>query len=88
MRQARTAPAAEAAHNDDEQSFQDEAPNPPLAPPVRRKGRPRATAAQRREQQPQAKQVALEIDPIVFAAGMARIDQGLAALNQAMPLVQ
>ena len=28
------------------------------------------------------------MDPVAFAAGMARINQGLAALNQAMPLVQ
>ena len=83
MRRARTAPAAEAAHNDDDQSFQAEAP----APPVRRRGRPRAVAQRQTLEQP-VEPVALEIDPTVFAVGMAGINQGLVALNQAMPLVQ
>ena len=91
MRRARDAPAAEAA-DEAEQSFQDEA----LAPAPRRRGRrrrrgrgrPRMAPAQEIEQELAVEPEAPQVDPAVFAAGMAGINQGLAALNQAMPLVQ
>ena len=47
------------------------------------RGRARAAAAKQPDQLPPE----LEI-PAAFATGMAGINQGLAALNQAMPLVQ
>ena len=91
MRRARDAPAAEAA-DEAEQSFQDEA----LAPAPRRRGRrrcrgrgrPRMAAAQEIEQEPVVEPEAPQVDLTIFAAGMTGINQGLAALNQAMPLVQ
>ena len=88
-RRAQDAPTTEAA-DVDEQSFQDEA----LAPAPRRRercrgrGRPRAAVAQELEQEPPVELVAPEVDPVAFATGMTSINQGLAALNQAMPLVQ
>ena len=78
---------AEAVNNDNEQSLHDEAPNPSPAPPVRRRGIPRAVAQRQVLEQP-TEPVAPEIDPTVFTAGMAGINQGLVALNQAMLLVQ
>ena len=91
MRRARHAPAAEAA-DEDEQSFQDEV----FVPAPRRRGRgrgrgrgrPRIAEAQGVEPEPADEPIAPEVDPAVFAAGIAGINQGLVALNQAMPLVQ
>lgn len=85
MRRVRNALTIEAA-DDGEQSFQGEA-HPP-APPRRRRGRPRSVVASEQEQQLQVEPEALELDPTAFVAGMAGINQGLVALNQAMPLVQ
>ena len=82
----RNASAADVANSEGEQSFQNEAL--PLVPPRRRRGRPRAATTQGQEQQPQVEHEVLEIDLIAFVAGMAGINQGLYALNQAMPLVQ
>ena len=83
-RRARNAPTAEVAEGD-EQSFQGEAPPTPLH---RRRGRPRVVAAQEQEQYPWVEQEAPELDPIAFVASMIGINQGLAALNQAIPVVQ
>ena len=90
-RRARDAPAAEAA-DDAEQSFQDEV----FVPAPRRIGRgrgrgrvrPQPTVAPEVEQETPVEPEAPQVDPAVFAAGMAGINQSLAALNQAMPLVQ
>ena len=91
MRRARHAPAAEAA-DEDEQSFQDEifipAPRRRGRSRGRGRGRPRVIEAQGVEPELADEPVAPEVDPVVFAASMAGINQGLAALNQAMPLVQ
>ena len=89
MRRARDAPAADAA-DVDEQFFQNEAfaPAPRRRGRGRGRGRHRAVTAQELEQEPSVEPVVLEVDPAAFAAGMAGIHQGLAALNQAMPLVQ
>ena len=91
MRRAQDAPAAEAA-DEAEKSFQDEA----LALAPRRRGRgrgqgrgrPRMAPAQEIEQEPTVEPEAPQVDPTVFVAGMVGINQGLAALNQAIPLVQ
>ena len=85
-RRAQNAPTAKAVE-EGEQSFHGEVP--PIPPRKRKgRGRPRAAVAQEVEQEPPVEQEALEVDPTVFAAGMVRINQGLATLNQAMPLVQ
>ena len=88
MRRARHAPAAEAA-DEDEQSFQDEvyipAPRRRGRGRGRGRGRPRVAEAQGIEPEPADEPVVPELDP---AAGMAGINQGLVALNQAIPLVQ
>ena len=44
--------------------------------------------AQEIEQELAVEPEAPQVDPAIFAAGMIGINQGLAALNQAMPLVQ
>ena len=86
MRRACAAPAADAAFEneiDDDQSVQDEIPPAPRRRGRGRgRGRVRAAAAQQPDQLPPE----LEI-PATFATGMAGINQGLAALNQVMPLV-
>ena len=91
MRRTRQAPAAEAA-DEDEQSFQDEV----FVPAPRRRGRgrgrgrgrPRVVEAQGVEPELADEPVVPEVDPAAFAASMTGINQGLAALNQAMHLVQ
>ena len=83
--------AAEAV-DDVEQYFQDEA----LAPAPRHRGRgrgrgrvrPQPVAAPEVEQEPLAGPEVPEVSPAVYAVGIAGINQSLAALNQAMPLVQ
>ena len=82
-RRAQNAPATEAAV-EDEQSFQDKI----FVPAPRCRGRPRVAEAQEVEPEPADEPIAPEVDPAVFAAGMAGINQGLAALNKAMPRVQ
>ena len=47
----------------------------------------RAAAAQQPDQLPPEPEIPA-VDPAAFATGMVGINQGLAALNQAMPLVQ
>ena len=47
----------------------------------------RAAAAQQHDQLPPEPEIPA-VDLAAFATGMADINQGLAALNQAMPLVQ
>ena len=85
-RRAQNVPAAEPAE-EGEHSFQGEVP--PEQPRRRRgRGRPRMAPAQEIEQEPAVEPEAPQVDPVVFVAGMAGINQGLAALNQAMPLVQ
>ena len=88
MRRARNAPAAQAADGN-EQSFQDKVFIP--APRYRCRGRgggmPRVAEDQEVEPEPADEPIAPEVDPAAFAAGMTGINQGLAALNQAMPLV-
>ena len=87
MRQARAAPAADAAYGNeigDDQSIQDEIP-----PAPRRRGRGRGRGRVRAAAAPQPDQLPTEPEiPAAFATDMAGINQGLAALNQAMPLVQ
>ena len=92
MRRARAAPAADAAFEDDigeNQSVRDEIP-----PAPRRRGRgrgrvrPQPVAAPEVEQEPLVEPEAPEIDPAVYAADIVGINQGLAALNRAMLLVQ
>ena len=87
MRRARTAPAVDAAYENeigDNQSVQDEIPPAPRRRGRGRgRGRVRAAAAQQPDQLPPEPEI-----PAAFATGMAGINQGLAALNQAMPLVQ
>ena len=92
MRRARAAPAVDAAFEDDigeNQSVQDEIP---LAPRCRGRGRgrvrPQPVAAPEVEQEPLVEPEALEVDPAVYAADIVGINQGLAALNRAMLLVQ
>ena len=91
MSWARDALAAEAA-DEVEQSFQDEAFVP--APWRRGKGRgrgrvrPQPIAAPEVEQEPLVEPEAPEVGPTIYAAGIVGINQGLAALNRAMPLVQ
>ena len=84
---ARNAPAAEAA-DEDEQSFQDEVFVPAPRRRGRGRGRPRVVEAQGVEPEPAGEPVVPEVDPAVFAADMTDINQGLAALNQAIPRVQ
>ena len=92
MRRAWAAPAADAAFEDDigeNQSVQDEIP---LAPRRRGRGRgrvrPQPVAAPEVEQEPLVEPEAPEVDPAVYTAGIVGINQGLAALNRAMLLVQ
>ena len=94
MRRARAAPAADAAFEDDigeNQSVQDEIPP---APWHRGRGsgrgrvRPQPVAAPEVEQEPLVELEALKVDPAVYAADIVGINQGLAALNRAMLLVQ
>ena len=92
MRRARAALAADAAFEDDiceNQSVQDEIP---LAPRRRGRGRgrvrPQSVAAFEVEQEPLVELEALKVDPAVYAADIVGINQGLAALNRAMLLVQ
>ena len=94
MSWARAAPAADAAFEDDigeNQSIQDEIP---LAPRRRGRGsgrgrvRPQPVAAPEVEQEPLVEPEALKVDPAVYAADIVGINQGLAALNRAMLLVQ
>ena len=89
MRRARHAPSAEAA-DEDEQSFQDEVfvPAPRCRGRGRGRGRPRVVEAQEVKPEPAVEPIAPEVDPAIFAASMAGINQGLAALNQVMPRVQ
>ena len=90
-RRAQNAPAAGAA-NEDEQSFQDEffipAPRHRGRGRGRGRGRPRVAEAQEVEPELADEPVAPEVDHVAFAASMTGINQGLATLNQAMPLVQ
>ena len=62
----------------------------PPDPPRRRrgKGRPRATVAPEVEQEPRVEHEVPVEGQAAFAAGMAGINQGLATLSQAMPLVE
>ena len=92
MRRACAAPTADAAFEDDigdDQSVQDEIP-----PAPRRRGRGRSrvrlqpVAAREVEQEPLVEPEAPEVDPAVYAADIVGINQGLAALNRAMLLVQ
>ena len=87
MRRARAAPAADAVFEDefgDDQSVQDEIPPAPRRRGRGRgRGRVRAAAAQQHDPLPPEPEI-----PAAFATGMAGINQGLAALNQAIPLVQ
>ena len=70
-RKARNASAAEAEEGD-EQSYQGEVP--PVPPHRRRgRGRPRAAVAQEVEQEPPVEHKASEVDPAIFATGMAGI---------------
>ena len=92
MRRARAAPAADVAFEDDigeNQSVQDEIP---LAPRLRGHGRgrvrPQPVAAPEVEQEPLVEPEAPGVDPAVYAADIVGINQGLAALNRAMLLVQ
>ena len=91
MRRARAAPAADAAFEyefGDDQSVQDEIPPAPRRRGRGRgRGRVRVAAAQQPDQPPPELEIPV-VDPATFATGMAGINQGLAALNQAMPLVQ
>ena len=91
MRRARAASAADTAfENDigDDQSVQDEIPPTPRRSGWGRgRGRVRAAAAQQPDQLPPEPEIPA-VDLAAFATGMAGINQGLAALNQAMPLVQ
>ena len=86
MRRARAAPATDAAYENkigNNQSVKDEIPPAPQRRGRGRgRGRVRAAAAQQPDQLPPEPEV-----PAAFATGMAGINQGLAALNQAMPLV-
>ena len=88
---ARDAPAAEAA-DDIEQSFQDEdfvsAPRCRGRDRGRGRVRPQPVAAPEVEQEPLVEPKAPEIGPAVNAVGIPEINQGLAALNQTMSLVQ
>ena len=77
-RRARNAPTAEAADKD-EQPFQDKVFVP--APRCRGRGRPRIAGAQEVEPELADEPVAPEVDPAAFVAGVAGINQGLAALN-------
>ena len=87
MRRARTAPTGDAAFEHDvgdDQSVQDEIPPVPRRRGRGRgRGRVRAAAAQQPDQLPPEPEILA-----AFAMGMAGINQGLAALNQVMPLVQ
>ena len=87
MRRARAAPAADAAFENeigDDQSVQDEIPPAPRRRGRGRgRGRVRAAAAQQPNQLPPEPEISA-----AFATGMAGINQGLAALNQARPVVQ
>ena len=85
-RRAQNFPAAEPAEKG-EHSLQGEVPPDP---PCRRrgKGRPRATVAPEVEQEPRVEHEVPVEGQAAFAAGMAGINQGLAALSQAMPLVE
>ena len=87
---ARDAPTTEAT-DDVEQSFQDEAfvPAPRHWVRVRGRGRvrPQPVAAPEVEYEPLVEPEAPIIGPAVYAAGIAWINQGLAVLNRAMPLV-
>ena len=75
------------------QSVQDEIP---LAPRRRGRGRgrgrgrvrPQPVAAPEVEQEPLVEPEAPEVNPVVYAADIVGINQGLAALNRAMLLVQ
>ena len=91
MRRARTAPTGDAAFEHDigdDQSIQDEVPPAPRRRGRGRgRGRVRAAAAQQPDQLPPELEIPA-VDPAAFATGMAGINQGLVALNQAMPLVQ
>ena len=91
MRQARAAPAIDAAFENeigDNQSVQDEIPPAPRRRGRGRgRGRARAAAAQQPNQPPPEPEISA-VDPAAFTTGMAGINQGLAALNQAIPLVQ
>ena len=83
-RRAQNIPTAEPAE-EGEHSFQGEVPP---EPPRSRRGRsrPRMAPAQEIEQEPATETP--QVDPVVFSAGMTGINQGLVAMNQAMPLVQ
>ena len=92
MRQARAAPAADVAFEDDigeNQSVHDEIP-----PAPRRRGRgrgrvrPQPVDAPEVEHGPLVEPEAPEIDLAVYAADIVGINQGLAVLNRAMLLVQ
>ena len=94
MRRARAAPAADAVFEDEfgeNQSVQDEIP-----PVPRRRGRgrgrgrvrPQPVAAPEVEQEPLVEPKTPEIGLAVNAVGIPEINQGLAALNQTMSLVQ
>ena len=87
---ARAAPAADAAFENeigDDQSVQDEIPPAPRRRGRGRgRGRVRAAAAQQPDQLPPEPEISAMV-LAAFATGMAGINQGLAALNQAMPLV-
>ena len=60
----------------------------PIHPAERGKGRPRATVAPEVEQEPRVEHEVPVEGQAAFAAGMAGINQGLATLSQAMPLVE
>ena len=81
MRRARTAPAADAAFEDDiidDQFVQDEIPPAPRRRGRGRgRGRARAAAAQQPDQPPPEPEIPA-VDPAAFATGMAGINQGLA----------
>ena len=90
MRRARAAPAADTAFENeisDDQSVQDEVPPAPRRRGRGRgRGRVRVATAQQPDQLPPEPEIPA-MDPATFATSMAGINQGLAALNQAMPLV-
>ena len=91
MRLARAAPATDAAFENeigDDQSVQDEIPPiPRRRGRGRGRGKARAAAAQQPDQPPPEPEIPV-VDQEAFATGMAGINQGLEALNQAIPLVQ
>ena len=85
-RRAQNFPAAEPAE-EGKHFLQGEVPPDP---PRRRrgKGRPRAVVAPEVDQEPRVEHDVPVEGQTAFTAGMAGINQGLATLSQAMPLVE